>query len=145
MLNIVKSINDPLLGYIKDDPVRPEIPVEFRVTNFRFVGALVEDKPQAIVCVSLHDFVPESVEDLSKESEKNDTAVFYTIWSYKAGAAADLLFSVVNEIKKMFPEVMRFVTLSPKTEMARKFHLRNGASILRENENTINYEYKIST
>jgi hypothetical protein len=34
------------------------------------------------------------------------------------------------------------VTLSPKTEMARRFHLKNGASELRENSNTINYIYK---
>jgi hypothetical protein len=32
--------------------------------------------------------------------------------------------------------------LSPKTEMARKFHLKNGARELRENINTINYIYK---
>jgi hypothetical protein len=33
------------------------------------------------------------------------------------------------------------VTLSPKTDMARKFHLKNGAKIFRENEETVNYEY----
>jgi hypothetical protein len=143
MLNIINSINHPLLSYIKDDPVRPEIPVEFRVSNFRFVGALVEDTPEAMVCVSLHDFIPESVEDLSKESENPDTAIFYTIWSYKAGAARDLLFSTVKEIQRMFPNITRFVTLSPKTEMAKRFHLRNGASVLKENANTVNYEYKV--
>ena len=103
MLSIIDSINHPLLSYIKHDPVRPEIPVEFRISNFRFVGALVENEPQAIVCVSLHDFIPESVEDLSKESESPDTAIFYTIWSYKAGAAKDLLFSIIKEIQHMFP------------------------------------------
>ena len=143
MLNIINNINDPLLSYIKDDPVRPEIPVEFRVSNFRFVGALVEDTPEAMVCVSLHDFIPESVEDLSKESENPDTAIFYTICSYKAGAARDLLFSTVKEIQRMFPNITRFVTLSPKTEMAKRFHLRNGASVLKENANTVNYEYKV--
>jgi hypothetical protein len=143
MLNIINNINDPLLSYIKDDPVRPEIPVEFRISNFRFVGALVEDTPEAMVCVSLHDFIPESVEDLSKESENPDTAIFYTIWSYKAGAARDLLFSTVKEIQRMFPNITRFVTLSPKTEMAKRFHLRNGASVLKENANTVNYEYKV--
>jgi len=143
MLNIINNINDPLLSYIKDDPVRPEIPVEFRVSNFRFVGALVEDTPEAMVCVSLHDFIPESVEDLSKESESPDTAIFYTIWSYKAGAARDLLFSTVKEIQRMFPNITRFVTLSPKTEMAKRFHLRNGALVLKENANTVNYEYRV--
>ncbi len=144
MLNVIKDLDNPLLSYIKDDPVRPEIPTEFRVTRTRFVGALVDEKPQAIVCVSLHDFIPESVEDLSKETEEPTTAIFYTIWSYVPGKAADLLFEVVEEIKKQFPTVTRFVTLSPKTPMAKRFHLKNGASIFRENESTINYEYKVA-
>lgn len=143
MLNVIKDLDNPLLSYIKDDPVRPEIPTEFRVTKTRFVGALVDDKPQAIVCVSLHDFVPESVEDLNKEPNEPTTAIFYTIWSYVPGKAADLLFEVVEEIKRQFPTVTRFVTLSPKTPMAKRFHLKNGASVLRENESTINYEYTI--
>lgn len=144
MLNVIKDLDNPLLSYIKDDPVRPEIPTEFRVTKTRFVGALVDDKPQAIVCVSLHDFIPESVEDLSKETEEPTTAIFYTIWSYVPGKAADLLFEVVEEIKKQFPTVTRFVTLSPKTPMAQRFHLKNGASVFRENESTVNYEYKVA-
>lgn len=143
MLNVIKDLDNPLLSYIKDDPVRPEIPTEFRVTKTRFVGALVDDKPQAIVCVSLHDFVPESVEDLNKEPLEPTTAIFYTIWSYVPGKAADLLFEVVDEIKKQFPTVTRFITLSPKTQMAQRFHLKNGASVLRENESTVNYEYTI--
>jgi len=144
MLNVIKDLDNPLLSYIKDDPVRPEIPTEFRVTRTRFVGALVDEKPQAIVCVSLHDFIPESVEDLSKETEEPTTAIFYTIWSYVPGKAADLLFEVVEEIKKQFPTVTRFVTLSPKTPMAKRFHLKNGASVFRENESTVNYEYKVA-
>ena len=143
MLNVIKDLDNPLLSYIKDDPVRPEIPTEFRVTKTRFVGALVDDKPQAIVCVSLHDFVPESVEDLNKEPLEPTTAIFYTIWSYVPGKAADLLFEVVEEIKRQFPTVTRFVTLSPKTPLAKRFHLKNGASVLRENESTINYEYNV--
>jgi hypothetical protein len=144
MLNVIKDLNNPLLSYIKDDPVRPEIPTEFRVTKTRFVGALVDEKPQAIVCVSLHDFVPESVEDLHREPIEPTTAIFYTIWSYVPGKAADLLFEVVDEIKKQFPTVTRFITLSPKTSMAKRFHLKNGASVLRENESTVNYEYKVT-
>ncbi len=144
MLNVIRDLDNPLLSYIKDDPVRPEIPTEFRITKTRFVGALVDEKPQAMVCVSLHDFVPQSVEDLNKEPEEPTTAIFYTIWSYVPGKASDLLFAVVDEIKKQFPTVTRFVTLSPKTPMAKRFHLKNGASIFRENEETVNYEYKVA-
>jgi hypothetical protein len=143
MLNLIKDIENPLLEYIKDDPVRPDLPVEFRISDNRFIGALGADKPEAIVCVSLHDFVPETVEDLKKVNEQPTTAIFYTIWSYRAGAATQLLFEVVGQIQKDYPSVRRFVTLSPKTEMARKFHLRNGARVFRENADTVNYEYTV--
>lgn len=141
MLEIIKNLENPLLQYIKDDPVRPEIPVEFRVGNSKFVAALVEDSPQAMVCVSLHDFVPTSVEDLACVPEQPTTAIFYTIWSYVSGSAAQLIFDTVDAIQEMYPTVNRFVTLSPKTDMAYKFHIRNGAVVLRENETTVNYEY----
>lgn len=141
MLALIKDLTDPLLEYIKDDPVRPELPVEFRVEANRFVSALVDEAPKAMVCVGLYDFVPSEVDDLTIVTENPTTAIFYTIWSYVPGAGADLLFQTVEEIKQKFPTVTRFVTLSPKTEMARRFHLKNGASIFRENQNTVNYEY----
>jgi len=141
MLSFIRELTDPLLEYLKDDPVRPEISREFRVSGQRFVSALVEDQPRAIVCVSLHDFVPETVEDLSRDPAEPNTAIFYTIWSYAPGAAGELLFATVDEIRRQFPSIKRFVTLSPKTEMARKFHIRNGAQVLKENDSTVNYEY----
>ena len=67
MLSMITDVSNPLLDYLKDDPVRPDIPREFRVGKNRFVSALVEEKPQAIVCVSLHDFVPSKIEDLKKQ------------------------------------------------------------------------------
>ena len=44
-------------------------------------------------------------------------------------------------LSKNKPEIQRYVTLSPKTEMAKRFHMRNGAVVFRENEDTVNYEY----
>ena len=143
MFKIIKDISDPLLVYIKDDPVRPEIPTEFRITGNRFVATLVEERPTAIVCVSLNNSVPTTVQELDGDCEAPDTAIFYTIWSYASGAAAKLLFDTVAAIQQTYPSVTRFVTLSPKTEMAYRFHMRNGASVLRENEDTVNYEYFI--
>jgi hypothetical protein len=143
MLSFIRDLTDPILSYIKDDPVRPEISAEFRVTANRFVSALVEDTPKALVCVGLYDFIPSDVDDLEVVSENPTTAIFYTIWSYVPGAGAELLFQTVEEIKRQFPSVEKFVTLSPKTEMAKRFHLKNGAEIYRENINTVNYEYKI--
>lgn len=141
MLQFITQLTDPLLAYLKDDPVRPDIPAEFRVSGNRFISALVEEHPRAIVCVSLHDFVPSAVEDLQQETTAPNTAIFYTIWSYAPGAGAELLRETVAGIRKQFPGVINFVTLSPKTEMARKFHLKNGARVMRENRDTVNYEY----
>jgi hypothetical protein len=144
MLHLITTLTDNLLSYIKDDPVRPDIPAEFRVQPNRFVAALVEnERPTSIVCVSLHDFVPESVQDLQRTVEQPDTAVFYTIWSYKPGSGADLLRTLVPKIREVFPSVTNFVTLSPKTDLARKFHLRNGAIVFRENPDTVNYLYSL--
>jgi hypothetical protein len=68
--------------------------------------------------------------------------VFYTIWSYAAGAGKRLIEEAQAEIRREHPEVENYVTLSPKTEMARKFHHKNGAETFRENEHTVNYLYK---
>jgi len=144
MLTFITDIASPLLQFIKDDPVRPEIPAEFRVSNNRFVSSIVDgEDPKAMVCVSLCDQVPASVAELAQDALAPTTAIFYTIWSYAPGAGKDLLLQTVEEIKQQFPNVTRFVTLSPKSEMAKRFHLKNGAEIFRENEDTINYEYKV--
>jgi hypothetical protein len=142
MLTFIRDLSNKLLEFLKDDPVRPEIPADFRVSNGRVVAALVEEEsPDAMVCVSFHDFVPKDVTDLESVSTIPTTAVFYTIWSYKAGKGRELLIQAVKEIQNQYPSVNRFVTLSPKTEMARRFHLKNGAIIFRENVDSTNYEY----
>jgi hypothetical protein len=147
MLEFIKDISHTLLSFIKDDPVRPEIPTDFRVSDGRMVAALTDEEknPEAMVCVSFHDFVPESVDGLKQTSKVPTTAIFYTIWSYKSGKGQELLFQAVKGIQEQYPSVTRFVTLSPKTNMARRFHLKNGAIILRENVDTTNYEYLAKT
>jgi len=145
MLTIITTPSHQLLQFIKDDPVRPEISTDFRVSNGRLVAALADqDQPSAMVCVSFHDFVPASVQDLDNVTLEPTTAVFYTIWSYKAGAGRSLLNQAVQKLRESHPSVNKFVTLSPKTEMAKRFHLKNGACVYRENTDTVNYEYSIS-
>ena len=145
MLTCITQVDDPLLIHLKDDPVRPEIPAEFRVAVNRFVMALIEDQVRAMVCVSLQNTVPTAVEDLGSTDTDVDTAIFYTIWSYAPGAGTELLLSAVDDIRERYPQIKRFVTLSPKTEMARRFHIKNGAVVFRENADTVNYEYLVST
>jgi hypothetical protein len=144
MLTFITDLASPLIKFLKDDPVRPEIPAEFRVSENRFISSIVEgEDPKAMVCVSLCDHVPASVAELAQDALMPNTAIFYTIWSYAPGAGKELLVRTVDEIKLQFPNITRFVTLSPKTEMARRFHHKNGAVTFRENEDTINYEYQV--
>jgi len=146
MLTFIKDLTHKLIDFIKDDPVRPEIPADFRVSDGRMVAALTneEEKPDAMVCVSFHDFIPEDVKDLDNTAQVPTTAIFYTIWSYKSGKGQELLRAAVKGIQEQYPSVTRFVTLSPKTNMARRFHLKNGATVFRENLETTNYEYQVS-
>ena len=47
-----------------------------------------------------------------------------------------------NKIKKS-NHLNRLVTLSPLTDMAYKFHIKNGAKLISVNETTQNFEYKV--
>jgi hypothetical protein len=142
MLYVITSITDPLIKLVSDDPVRPEVPVDFRVTNDNEIFVLLEDdEPQAVVCVAYKDYIPTDEAQLIYASEIPSTAVFYTIWSYKSGAGRKLIRQAKKHIEDNRPSITKFVTLSPRTEMARKFHLNNGASVFRENETSVNYEY----
>jgi hypothetical protein len=67
--------------------------------------------------------------------------VFYTIWSYSPGAGQALIKAAAEWILSEFKDVKDIVTLSPQTEMARRFHLKNGATIHKENETSVNYQY----
>ena len=143
MLEKITELTEELLSLLKDDPVRPDIPANFRVDDHGSVFVLKNDQgePLAVTCVKFLAGIPETVEDLHGLAREGTTAVFYTIWSYAAGAGRDLIRQAQQDIKSNRPTVNTFVTLSPKTEMARKFHLRNGAEVYRENPDTVNYLY----
>jgi len=144
MLHIINSLEDQLLALIKDDPVRPEIPREQRVNDNSKIFVLKDDdgQPLAVTCVKFLAKIPESVEDLADSVVNTNIAVFYTIWSYAAGAGRELIQQAQKQIQADQPEVTTYVTLSPKTEMARKFHHRNGAMTYRENSDSVNYLYQ---
>jgi hypothetical protein len=142
MLYLIKEPSDRLLSHISEDPVRPHIPITARLGTNRDIFTLVQDdQVKAITCVSYNPQVPESEQDLFSLDHPL-VAVFYTIWSYENGAGRALLLDAVNYIQSNRGDIQRFVTLSPKTEMARRFHIKNGAIVLRENQSTVNYEYQ---
>ena len=140
----ILNILDEFVTYLTDDPVRPTIPVDKRFGTNRFVFIVEgKNKPAAILCCSLEPTVPTKENELFTEGDPL-VAIFYSIWSYEKGTARELLFEAVDYISKNLG-IDRYVTLSPKTEMAYKFHTKNGATILQENEETINYEYVLNS
>ena len=142
-------LSPELIHLLDDDIVRSELNFEFRSSNGRECFVLTEGSdPCAVVCVAYTHQVPKTVSELDEYAfndfnDPNSIAVFYTVWSYKNGSGRDIIFNVVDHIKHFKPWVKRFVTLSPKTKTAERFHLRNGAFTLSENEESVNYEYRV--
>lgn len=147
-MKLLVPMNSELMHLLNDDSVRPELSYAFRTSYGRECYVLMEETPLAVICVAYTHQVPKTVEELDEYSfndtnEPNGIAVFYTVWSYGKGAGRDIVFSVVDHVKHFKPWVNRFVTLSPKTEMAKKFHLSNGAFTLSDNIESVNYEYRV--
>lgn len=132
---------DPIL---LEDPVRPGIWPEERLGYTRDVWALIEDKQlAAILCVAFKDTIPTTETELLSNPNKIkfDNAILYSIWSYKKGAGSTLVREYLEMVRFEGSLIKRIVTMSPKTEMARNFHYKNGARLLQANEETVNYEY----
>lgn len=141
-LEIINS--DLYSGFLHDDPVRPSIPILVRISNNKIAFALTDlddGNVHAVVCVAFTEEVITEESEVYQDCKDPSVAMFYTVWSYSRGAGRDIIFKVKDYIEKNMPHINRFVTLSPKTDMARKFHLRNGATELQVNENTVNFEY----
>ena len=112
-------------------------------------------KKSVQLCVLVFtNHIPKTVEELdlmTKDAHLQSTyrdqkvgkiAIAYTIWSKKKGGGKLIVKEVFKKIKQS-NHLNRLITLSPLTEMARNFHLRNGAIELQVNEKTQNFEYKI--
>ena len=126
----------PLNLPYQEDPVRPELDRAFRHT----AGREVYTNGGAIICVAYCKGIPSTVGHLDTMTGL-DHAVFYTVWSRRPGFGRGLVLDTLNYLQLTRPWIKRFVTLSPKTEMARKFHLSNGGVLVRENVDSLNFEY----
>ena len=140
----------------EEDPVRPELSNEFRTGYGRKIfGVKYQGEIHAVMCFAYTNEIPKSVEDLEKMSHDaylqstlrgqniGRIAIAYTVWSKKRGGGKLIVKEVFKKIKKS-NHLNRLVTLSPLTEMATKFHSKNGAKLLQINENTQNFEYTIN-
>ena len=138
-----------------EDPVRPELDVIFRRSYGRKIfGVKYNKEICAIMCFGFTDDIPKTVKELDlmtrdaylksahRDQNIGKIAIAYTIWSKKRGGGKLIVKEVFKMIKKS-NHLNRLITLSPLTEMARNFHLNNGAIELQVNEETQNFEYKI--
>ena len=137
------------------DPVRPELNNEFRTSFGRKIfGVKYKNEIYAVMCFAFTNQIPRSVYELdvfsrdaflqsaTRDQQGGKIAVAYTVWSNKKGGGKLIVKEVFKMIKKS-NHLNRLVTLSPLTEMARNFHLRNGALEIQVNDETQNFEYKI--
>ena len=141
--------------HFKEDPVRPELDNKFRKDWGRKIyGLKLGNETVAIMCFAFTNQIPKSVYELdlfsrdaflqsaTRDQNVGQIAIAYTVWSNKKGGGKLIVKEVFKMIKKS-NHLNRLVTLSPLTEMARNFHLKNGAEEIRVNEETQNFEYKI--
>ena len=139
----------------KEDPVRPELDNDFRTSFGRKIyGVKYKNEIHAVMCFAFTNKVPKDVVQLDKFSHDaflqstqrgqnvGQIAIAYTVWSKKKGGGKLIVKEVFKKIKKS-NHLNRLVTLSPLTEMATKFHTRNGAKLLQVNETTQNFEYTV--
>ena len=106
------------------------------------------------MCFAYTNEIPKSVEELEKMSHDaylqsalrdqniGKIAIAYTVWSKKKGGGKLIVKEVFKKIKKS-NHLNRLVTLSPLTEMATRFHSKNGAKLIQINETTQNFEYEV--
>ncbi len=140
---------------IEEDPVRPELDNVFRRSYGRKIyGVKYGGEIHAVMCFAYTNQIPRNVDELDKlshdaylQSAQRDQnigqiAIAYTVWSKKKGGGKLIVKEVFKKIKKS-NHLNRLVTLSPLTDMATKFHSRNGAKLLQINETTQNFEYKV--
>tara|TARA_B100000282_G_scaffold105465_1_gene74711 strand:- start:1032 stop:1457 length:426 start_codon:yes stop_codon:yes gene_type:complete len=131
-----------LKKHLPQDPVRPHIKSDWRTKYGREVYVLESNNEiQAVLCIAYTDEVPKS--ELDMKYPGIDIAVFYTVWSYKKGAGREIIMQALQMCKEQKPHVKRFVTLSPITDMATKFHQRNGAFNIGVHKDCQNFEYYV--
>jgi len=141
---------------VTEDPVRPELSLEFRQAYGRKIYGIKDEEGDiaAVMCFAFTHGIPKSVEEMdtmSKDAamqaihragQQGSIAIAYTVWAKKKGGGKHM----VNEVYKMIKSsnhLNRLITLSPLTDMARKFHLKNGAKEIQVNLTTQNFEYDV--
>ena len=115
-LHHIRDINDPQVRVIKDDPVRPHIPLEQRINDAAEILILkAGEEILAATCMQWLKDIPKDEQDLIDMPKDKNTAVFYTIWSYSPGAGQALIKAAADWLLKDYKDIVNIVTLSPQT------------------------------
>jgi hypothetical protein len=130
----------------EDDPVRPELDNEFRVSNGRKIfGLKYNNEIEGVVCIAFTNELPATVKELdlmSVNEKDSQIAIAYTLWSLKKGAGKKIMKELLKYMKEQ-NNIDSIMTLSPLTPMATHYHIRNGAKLIKINPTTQNFEYKV--
>jgi hypothetical protein len=120
------------------DPVRPHINECVRIAPGR---EMYHINKLAGLCFVYLDCIPATEEELLTHNV-GDIVVAYSVWSLQKGLGRKIILDGLKLIQETW-RFKRFVTLSPKTDMAMKFHLSNGAKLIHTNQFSNNFEYSL--
>ena len=130
----------------EDDPVRPELDNEFRISNGRKIfGLKYNNEIEGVVCIAFTNELPATVKELdlmSVNEKDSQIAIAYTLWSLKKGAGKKIMKELLKYMKEQ-NNIDSIMTLSPLTPVATHYHIRNGAKLIKINPTTQNFQYKV--
>ena len=130
----------------EDDPVRPELNNEFRISKGRKIfGLKYNNEIEGVVCIAFTNELPATVKELdlmSVNEKESQIAIAYTLWSLKKGAGKKIMKELLKYMKE-HNNIDSIMTLSPLTPVATHYHIRNGAKLIKINPTTQNFEYKV--
>ena len=146
----------------KEDPVRPNIPYHWRVAGLcreiyylklpdwvwlkQSLSTNESIHAGSVICAAYLQDIPINEDELMTIRYGQSYAIFYSFWSNKKGQGKILIQQVIQYLQNKYKHTefkgMRYITMSPKTQMAMDFHIKNGAKLLYENPLTYNFEYR---
>jgi len=86
-----------------DDPIRPEITNDFRISQGRkMFGLKYREEIEGVVCIAFTNEIPTTIKELelmSKNENEGKIAIAYTLWSLKKGAGKKIMKELLKYMK----------------------------------------------
>lgn len=131
--NIQPEFETAWIDLLKQDPVHPvseKKDLLRRLGSDRIIYAMVIDgKPVAMLQVALTTSAPLTAAELWNKKEQEGPfmyAVFYSVFRLAdadnvKGGVSDIIFGAANDLHERFPEIAKFITLSPIPSLRKSF------------------------